>query len=176
MTEQLWLFELDAPGKPSRFWSGVEWIDSALEAVRFPDLEAARSYHDERFTGDTAVKIRGHTFGCGATLPTNINVSETQPHANKYVTSTAESSQSATDASAISDREHAKAFAAEMVKLGTVHRSHSLSREQWHKEPEDALWVSAVVYLDKLGLIERNPDDREQVRPRPVSPEGTPSK
>jgi hypothetical protein len=95
MTEQLWLFELDAPGKPSRFWSGVEWIDSALEAVRFPDLEAARSYHDERFTGDTAVKIRGHTFGCGATLPTNINVSETQPHANKYVTSTAESSQSA---------------------------------------------------------------------------------
>jgi hypothetical protein len=96
MTKQLWLFELDAPGKPSRFWSGVEWIDSALEAVRFPDLEAARRYHDERFTGDTAVKIRGHTFGCGATLPTNINVSETQPHANKYVTSTAESSQSAT--------------------------------------------------------------------------------
>jgi hypothetical protein len=85
MTEQLWLFELDAPGKPSRFWSGVEWIDSALEAVRFPNFEIARKYHDERFTGDTAVKIRGHTFGCGATLPTHINVSETHPHANKYI-------------------------------------------------------------------------------------------
>ena len=67
MIEQLWLFELDAPGKPSQFWNGVEWTDDALSAVRFPSFEAARSYHDERFTGDRAVKIRGHTFGCEAT-------------------------------------------------------------------------------------------------------------